>query len=172
MRTSDRELAMAVLAHDAARAYRLATMRALDKGTRGRLARAGFQSPTGNDAAHKADEKPTANRAVGLVSENQHGTTERSDHHGNTPAKRPPSYRGCQVDGPVVLRERVAIHRYRLWREYRIAEGDTQLLTFLEWLGQANIRLADPEAPGDLDESGPLPGFGSRAIRIGGARAR
>jgi hypothetical protein len=69
---------------------------------------------------------------------------------------------------PVQLKERVAIDRYRRWADYRRREGDRQVVSFLEWMAQANIALLDPESPGDLDEGGPLPGFGSRGIRIRG----
>jgi hypothetical protein len=67
-------------------------------------------------------------------------------------------------DGPVLLAERVAIDRYLRWRNYRIREGERNLATFLQWTRDANIEIAAPESKDPRDESGPLPGFGTRGL--------
>lgn len=47
--------------------------------------------------------------------------------------------------GKVVLRERDAIDRYRLWQQYRRIENSGPQLTFVQWLEQSAIEIAEPE---------------------------
>jgi hypothetical protein len=77
--------------------------------------------------------------------------------------------RPAQIDASkVLLPERVAIHRYLLWKHYRRRERDGREtdLTFAEWLAQSRVEILPFEWPEEAGERG-FPFDVSHCVRPG-----